>query len=130
MSTDVTLRAFERDREVFSSCGKWLYPLFELEDYLAASSCRAESLRVQDKIVGKAAALLLVRLGIRQVKAGVLSRLGRSVLERYRVLYTADEVVERIECRTESLLADVEDPDEAYRVVSLRAGRRVPGIPQ
>ena len=122
MTAEVTLRAYHEEREVFSSLGKWLYPLFELERFLDTSSYRPESLRLEDKIVGKAAALLLVRLGIRQVGAGVLSRLGREVLERHQVLYTAEEIVERIDCSTEALLAEVDDPDQAYRIVRARVG--------
>lgn len=123
MITDVSLRAYHEEREIFSSAGKWLYPLLELEEFLDTSSYRPESLRLEDKIVGKAAALLLVRLGIRQVKAGVLSKLGREVLERYQVLYSAAEIVERIDCQTEMLLAEVEDPEQAHRIVLARAGR-------
>jgi hypothetical protein len=123
MRAEVTLRAFSGQREVFSSTGKWLHPLFELEEFLSTSSSSPRSLRVEDKIVGKAAALLLVRLGIRDVRAGVLSELGRDVLERYHVLYSAGKTVERIDCQTELLLAEVEDPEEAYRIVAARAGR-------
>ena len=129
MSSEVTLRACHEEREVFSSTGKWLHPLFELEEFLDTSSYRPESLRLEDKIVGKAAALLLVRLGIRQVKAGVLSKLGRKVLEHFRVLYSAAQIVERIDCQTETLLAEVEDPEKAYRIVAARAGRQAPGKP-
>ena len=123
MTAEVTLRAFHGKREVFSSAGKWLHPLFELEEFLRTSSCSPQSLRVEDKIVGKAAALLLVRLGIRNVKAGVLSELGRDVLERFHVVYSAGETVERIDCQTEILLTEVEDPQQAYRIVAARAGR-------
>jgi hypothetical protein len=123
MSAEVTLRAYYGQREVFSSVGKWLHPLFELEEFLDTSSYQPETLRLEDKIVGKAAALLLVRLGVRQVKAGVLSKLGREVLERHRVLYSAGQIVERIDCQTEILLSEVEDPEQAYRIVAQRAGR-------
>jgi hypothetical protein len=123
MSAEVTLRAYHGEREVFSSVGKWLYPLFELEEFLETSSYQPETLRLEDKIVGKAAALLLVRLGIRHVKAGVLSKLGREVLERCHVLYSAGQTVERIDCQTEILLSEVEDPEQAYRIVAQRAGR-------
>ena len=128
MPAEVTLRVIhvERghgEREIFSSLGKWLHPLFELEEFLRTSSYSPESLRVEDKIVGKAAALLLVRLGFRRLRAGVLSVLGRDVLERYRVSYSAGQTVERIDCQTEKLLAEVEDPEQAYRIVRARAGR-------
>jgi len=123
MTTELTLRAFHGRREIFSSVGKWLHPLFELEEFLRTSSYRPQSLRVEDKIVGKAAALLLVRLGIRNLRAGVLSELGRDMLERFHVLYSAGQTVQRIDCQTEKLLAEVEDPELAYRIVAARAGR-------
>ena len=123
MTAEVTLRAYLGEQEIFSSTGKWLYPLFELEEFLRTSSYPPQSLRLEDKIVGKAAALLFVRLGIRQVKAGVLSKLGREVLERHNVQYRASQIVERIDCQTEILLSGVEDPEQAYRIVAKRAGR-------
>lgn len=123
MTSEITLRVYHGDRQVFSSRGKWLHPLFELEEFLSNSSYPREMLRVEDKIVGKAAALLIVRLDIRQVSAGVLSTLGREVLARYNVRIQAGEIVDHIDCQTESLLADIEDPEQAYEVVSVRAGR-------
>ena len=74
-------------------------------------------------LVAAAAALLLVRLGIREVSAGVLSVPGRDVLDRHGVRYSAGETVKRIDCQTESILAGLDDPQEAYRIVAARAGR-------
>jgi hypothetical protein len=123
MKKEVTFRAYHGKRQVFSSTGKWLHPLFELEEFMRTTSYSSRSLRVEDKIVGKAAALLLVRLGIREVRAGVLSELGREVLERFHVVFSAEQTVQRIDCQTEILLAEVEDPEQAYRIVAARAGR-------
>jgi hypothetical protein len=36
---------------------------------------------------------------------------------------TYELLVDRIHCQTEELLATAEDPDEAYRLVKVRAGR-------
>ena len=123
MTAEATLRVHYDDRQVFSSTGKWLHPLFELEEFLSTNSFPPAGVLVEDKIVGKAAALLLVRIGIRQVKAGVLSKLAKGVLERYGVRFSSSTIVERIDCQTESLLADVEDPEQAYRIIMARAGR-------
>jgi hypothetical protein len=123
MADEVTLHVHYDDREVFSSVGKWLHPLFELEEFLSTVSYLPEGVLVEDKIVGKAAALLLVRMGIRRVKAGVLSELAKAVLERYDARFSFTTIVERIDCRTEILLADVEDPEQAYQIVKARAGR-------
>jgi hypothetical protein len=53
-----TLTVFHDETPIFKSYGKWLYPLFELEDYLAEHPMQLERLLLQDKIIGKAAALL------------------------------------------------------------------------
>src|SRR5215467_5424021 len=83
-----TLTVWYEGTPIFTSHGKWLHPLFELEDYLAEHPIQPENLLLQDKIIGKAAALLIYRLGFRTVKAGILSRLGEAVLQRYGIAYT------------------------------------------
>jgi len=118
-----TLTVFCNGTPIFTSYGKWLYPLFELEAYLADHAVQPENLILQDKIIGKATALLIHRLGFRTVKAGVLSTLGEAVLQRHGMAYSYAQLVDRIHCQTEELLATVEDPEEAYRLVKVRAGR-------
>jgi hypothetical protein len=118
-----TLTVLQDGTPIFTSHGKWLHPLLELEDYLADPAFQPEDLTLQDKIIGKAAALLIHRLEFRTVKAGVLSRLGEAVLQHHETAYTSEQLVERIHCQTEKLLATVEDPEEAYRLVKVRAGR-------
>jgi len=118
-----TLTVFRNGTPIFTSNGKWLHPLFELEAYLADHAVQPENLILQDKIIGKAAALLIHRLGFRTVQAGVLSRLGEAVLQRHGIVYTSEQLVDRIQCQTEELLATVEAPEEAYRLVKSRAGR-------
>ena len=118
-----TLTVFRNGTHIFTSHGKWLHPLFELEAYLAEHPIQPEDLILQDKIIGKAAALLIYRLGFRTVKAGILSRLGEAVLQRYGIAYTYEQLVDRIHCQTEDLLAEVEDPEAAYQLVRVRAGR-------
>src|SRR2546428_8958820 len=108
---------------IFTSHGTWLHPLFELEEYLADHAFQPAQLLLQDKIIGKAAALLILRMGFHTVKAGVLSRLGEAVLQRYGIVYTYEQLVDRIHCQTEELLATVEDPEGAYQLVKARAGR-------
>ena len=118
-----TLTVLQDGTPIFTSHGTWLHPLFELEDYLAEHAFQPENLILQDKIIGKAAALLILRMGFQTIKAGVLSRLGEAVLQRHRMAYSYEQLVDRIHCQTEELLATVEDPEEAYRLVKVRAGR-------
>src|ERR1051326_9140485 len=104
-----TLTVLYEGTPIFTSYGNWLYPLFELEAYLAAHAIEPDQLILQDKIIGKAAALLIHRLRFRTVHAGVLSRLGEAVLQHHGIAYTDEQLVERIHCQTEELLATVEE---------------------
>lgn len=113
-----TLEILEGDRALFSSSGKWLHPLFEAEKWLDKQSIDPRRLTLRDNIVGKAAALLIVRLDIRRVEAGVLSRLGEGVLVEHEVSYSCAEKVDKILCRTEQELSEVDDPQEAHRILS------------
>lgn len=116
-----TLRAFNKGELIFTSNGKWLYPLFELEKHLQAHKFAGEDLYVEDDIVGKASALLICRMGIRKVLAGILSRPAESVFQKAGVEYDFKEKVERILCQTEELLAEIDDPDRAFLILKERA---------
>ncbi len=70
-----TLTVLHEGTPIFTSYGNWLYPLFELEAYLADNAFEPAKLVLQDKIIGKAAALLIHRLGFRTLQAGILSKL-------------------------------------------------------
>ena len=64
---DPTLTVLHEGTPIFTSHGKWLHPLFALEEYLADHAFQPANLLLQDKIIGKAAALLSHRLGFRSV---------------------------------------------------------------
>ena len=61
---------------------------------------------------------------MRKVHAVLLSRLGKDVLDRAGVAVTWDTLVDEVACRTEGILHDVTDPEEAYRILAERAGKR------
>ena len=109
------------DTLIFHSDGRWLYPLFDLERFLMAHTYEPAELRVHDKIVGRAAALLLVRMGVGYVWAELMSELSRAALAHFGIPHTYDALVPRISCRTESLLAEELDVEEAYRILKARA---------
>ncbi len=116
-----TLEVLDGKRLVFSSRSRWLHPLFELEAFLRRERIDPGGLLLQDKIVGRAAALLIVRLGFRRVHAGILSEPGRGVLEAHGLQYRCDRLVERVLCQTEEALAGVDDLEAAYRELLGRA---------
>ncbi|MBN2048864.1 MAG: DUF1893 domain-containing protein [Spirochaetales bacterium] len=105
------------EETVFSHTGSWLHPLFALEEYLRETHLNPEELFLQDKIVGKAAAFLIVGMGFKKIKALTLSLPGKDVLDAAEAEYTYDNLVDRIQCRTERMLAEARDPSEARAMI-------------
>lgn len=77
-----------------------------------------------DKIVGRAAAFLYARMGVAHVYAQVLSVGGEKVLRKYGIEYEYDtlcsEIINRTGtdvCPMEKAVRNVEDCEEAYRVL-------------
>jgi zinc transport system ATP-binding protein len=114
---DYTLEAFLDGELIFHSSGKWLHPLFELENFLKQQNYDPASLIVKDKIVGRAAALVQVYLGVKTVQAGMMSKLGKEIFNHFQINYKYENMVDRIQCRTEEILKGEFDPEKAYLVI-------------
>jgi hypothetical protein len=112
-----SLEVFFNDELIFSSDGKWLHPLFELEEFLRQQNYPIGSLTIKDKIVGRAAALLQVKLGLKTVKAVMMSEFGKQVFDHFNIDYEYKNLVPRIECRTEEMLKNEIDPEVAYFIL-------------
>ena len=123
MAAETTLELTINGEVLFTSGGKWLHPLFELEQFLKTRQIDLRSAEVRDKIVGRGSAFLIVRLGVRKVRAGVLSRLGKDVLDRAGAACSWESLVDQIQCRTEGLLKDTTDPEKAYEILAQLADR-------
>lgn len=118
-----SLEVYYQNQLIFFSDRNWIYPLFELEKFLQTTGHPVQELLVQDKIVGKAAALLLVYFGISRVRAQLISRLGMETLTHFKVDFEYQKLVDRIYCQTEELLQQEIDPSAAYRLLSERIER-------
>ena len=121
MHNSPSLIVYISDQVVFQSDGKWLYPLFDLEDYLLNHHVDMKLAHVHDKVVGKAAALLMVRLGVGRVHGVLMSDLASQVFETWEIPYSFDQQVERIDCQTEAILQEISDPEIAYNILYDRA---------
>ena len=115
-----SFEVYQDQRLIFYSDEHWLYPLLSFETFLEKSRMHSEELLIKDKIVGKAAALLLVRLNIKNVHAVMLSELGEAVLKQWDISYTYQNLVERIDCQTENILLEVNDPGKAFQIIKAR----------
>ena len=118
-----SLVLFHNDQQIFFSDEHWLYPLFEVEQFLKEQSISANELLLKDKIAGKAAASLIVRLGIRHCYIELLSERAIPVFEKYGVKYSYQKLVDHIQCRTEDLITDKMTMEETYLFLRKRAGK-------
>lgn len=110
--------------EVFTSQERGVKPLLfllkEKKEFLKGAS-------VADKVIGKAAALLMVLGKIKEVHTLIISEPAIKVFEKYNIPCFYDKKVTRIVNRTgdglcpmEMLCLDVENPQEAFeRITSL-----------
>ncbi len=112
------------------SAGKWLHPLFGLlallsspdpeSDEERAALAAAGELFLRDRVIGRGAAFLILRAGIRNAWADVVSNGAMSVFAAHGASLGGGELVPAIACRTESLLRDVDDPDIAWTLLRHR----------
>ena len=109
---------------VFESGGKWLHPLFELTEFLGAHpEIDREDLILRDRIIGRAAAFLMIGLGIKHVGGQLVSQRALSLFASRGWKPFAEAIVDKISCQTEDLLAEVNDFDEAWKLLSERRRR-------
>ncbi|NLN70820.1 MAG: DUF1893 domain-containing protein [Chloroflexi bacterium] len=118
-----TLTVVVDEQVVFQSFGKWLHPLFELEDHLSEHCIDLKHALLVDKVVGKAAALLMIHLGAGKVHGLLMSKLAMRSFEHYGIPYSFDHSIERIQCQTELILEAIDEPEEAYQILRKRAQR-------
>lgn len=162
-----TLEVFSDDKLIFSSSGKWLNPLFELEKFLKensknilnsdgrensadgnpnagvnpyadedSSSDRKNSflprqvvLSSHDSAIGKAAAVLTIRCGIKKINADLCSQnalnyinyLNQTLPDEEKIQITYKNLVPKLLCQTEAQLEQLFDSNQMYFLLRQRA---------
>ena len=103
--------------EVFTSQERGVKPLLHL---LTEKKGFLKGASVADKVIGKAAALLMALGEIKEVHTLIISEPALQVFENHKIKYFYDKKVDRIVNRTgdglcpmESLCLDIDDPQEA-----------------
>ena len=76
-----------------------------------------------DKVIGKAAALLMVYGKVKQVHTNIIAKDAIPVFEKYKVEYSYNEVVDYIQnnkkdglCPMEQKVLNVDSPKKAYKI--------------
>lgn len=155
LPAETTLQIFRDDEPIFSSSGKWLHPLFEFEKFLEipsssegmtessqageksstiqddsqAQRAKVSVLSSHDSAIGKAAAVLSIRLGITKIHADLCSQnalnyinqLNRTLPQEKQIQITYKNLVPKLMCQTEAELEPLFDSDQMYFLLRQRA---------
>ncbi len=119
---DNSLEIYSGREIIYTNTGHWLYPLFDLEIFLEEENLNIDGLILKDKIAGRAAASIISYLGFKKVHIGLLSKLGLDVFNKYNVEITWDKLIDRVKCKTESILEGIDSIEEVYTILKKRAG--------
>ena len=120
-STESTIAVVSVD-DVFTSQERGVKPLLHL---ISDKKGFLKNASVADKVIGKAAALLMVLGEIKEVHTLIISEPAIKVFEKNNIPCYYDKKVERIVNRTgdglcpmETLCLDVEEPKEAFQKIT------------
>ena len=107
------LKIFSSDTQIFYSESKWLHPIFEFEEFLKTYDGPRTNLSAWDSAIGKAAAVLLVRLGVEQIHGELVSNLAVKYIAQTlgEGKLTWDTLVDRLMCQTENQLENLTDSE-------------------
>jgi len=121
LASNDSLRVYGGDKLLFTSAKDGLLPLL---DYITEFAPCSAGVTVFDRIVGNAAALLLVKGNCRKVYSPLGSELAARTLNNHAVEYHFTEVVPYIRNRTGQGMCPMEKlslhktPEEFYKAVS------------
>lgn len=109
-----------KDETVYTATERGVKPLV---DWISANQ-ETVGFCAADKVVGKAAALLYVRMEVAAVYAKVMSRAAAETLQRYGIAATYDVMTEAVRNRTdtglcpmEQTVMDIDEPNAALEAI-------------
>ena len=113
-----TIVIYKNDASVFVSDDRGVAPLMKL---LKEDKSQLIDSIVVDKVIGKAAALLMVFAGVKEVFTPTISSPAVEVFKNHDIKITFDSEVDRIInrkgdglCPMETLCLDTDNPEEAF----------------
>lgn len=117
-----TIVIYKNDASVFVSNDRGVAPLMKL---LKDNKLQLKDSIIADKVIGKAAALLMAYARVKEVYSPIISKPAIKVFEKHNIKISYDKTVERIInrkgdglCPLETLCLGIENPDEAYISIS------------
>jgi len=125
--SELNLLVFSGVEILFSSGSRGIMPLIEAIDCLDREDLG--ELVTADRIVGKAAVLLNIHLGVSEVHAMLITTGAKEMLYKYGIDFHFREETDAIKlkdgvifCPFERLVQGISDPEEAYVKVKAKLG--------
>ena len=119
-----TLVIYKNNASVITSNDRGVNSLIKL---IEEDKSQLSGSLIADKVIGKAAALLMIYAGVKEIYAPIISKPALQTLLKHNVKVYYDKEVERIInrkgdglCPMETLCLDIEKPDEAYLLLSTK----------
>ncbi|MDX9802332.1 MAG: DUF1893 domain-containing protein [Spirochaetia bacterium] len=122
LSGGISLRVYNDNEIVFEDRGKWLYPLFELEEFLDAGQLDPSRLFLHDKVAGRAAASLISGMGFKKCFIDTVSSGALQVFEKEGITCSYSILVDKIACMTEEIIKPDMEREQIYHLLKQRAG--------
>ncbi|BCR21037.1 DUF1893 domain-containing protein [Borrelia miyamotoi] len=114
------LRLLKEHRILYSNMERGLKPLLEVDNFINKYIQNKEGLEIYDKVVGKAAAVIIYNIGLQNVHASVISQTAKDFLESKGIKVSFKRLVEKINDKTENLIESLENPEEVYKYLIKR----------
>lgn len=118
---EITCYIFEGQQEIYRSGYKGVRPLIEYYKQFGKSE---KPLTVIDRIMGRGAVLLAIKIGATMIKTPIISESALELAGKYHLVVEIDKVVPYIinrnkdgRCPIESSLLGIDDIDEGYDVI-------------
>lgn len=119
-----TLVIYKNNASVITSNDRGVNSLIKL---IEEDKSQLSGSLIADKVIGKAAALLMIYAGVKEIYAPIISKPALQTLLKHNVKVYYDKEVERIInrkgdglCPMETLCLDIEKPEEAYLLLSTK----------
>ena len=113
-----TIVIYKNDASVYTSNDRGVAPLMKL---LKEDKSQLQESMIADKVIGKAAALLMALAKVKEVYTPTISAPALQVFNNHNIEIHYDKVVERIVnrkgdglCPMETLCLNIENPEEAF----------------
>ena len=121
-----TIVILKKNASVITSDDRGVSPLIKL---LKEDKLQLQDSIIADKVIGKAAAMLMIYGGVKEVYTPIISSPAIKIFNIVNVKINYDKEVDRIInrkgdglCPMETLCLDIDNPKEAFEVISNKIG--------